>query len=146
MDGTYQLLLAEDNPADVFLIREAIREQGLPFEICHAADGAEAVRMIEEADSGGKLLCPVMALLDLNLPKKNGEEVLRRIRGNPRCGNIPVIIITSSDRVAERETLARLGVSYYFRKPSTLAKFMEIGVILKRVWEEVQVSHTPTLR
>jgi CheY-like chemotaxis protein len=124
------VLLVEDNDADVFLVREAIREQGLPFELRVVADGEKAVQYFDELDTGADLPCPNFMLLDLNLPRLTGDEVLARVRSRGRCASIPVLVLTSSDSPADRERVLRLGADEYFRKPSSLDDFMQLGKLV----------------
>jgi len=129
------LLLAEDNLPDALLIREAIKREGLPVEVHIVPDGERAVDFIARAGQHPDLPLPHVLLLDLNLPKIDGFEVLRRIRANEKCKHIPVIVVTSSDSPEDRNTAAQLGASY-FRKPTSYEEFLKIGAVLRRVLEE----------
>jgi CheY-like chemotaxis protein len=80
-------------------------------------------------------------LLDLNLPKKTGTQVLERLRKSSRCGGIPVIVMTSSDSPKDKEQTTSLGANQYFRKPSKLEEFMKLSEIVR----EVLGSPTPEL-
>ena len=124
-----RILLVEDNPADVFLIKEAMRSHGIPFDLQWFADGEDAVAHIEHMDPAGKV--PDAILLDLNLPKLDGKEVLARIRKNMRLAQVPVAILTSSDSPHDRREAARLGASIYIRKPPTLDEFLDVGSTIK---------------
>jgi len=130
------ILLAEDNKADVYLVRKSLEEGGIGHELRTVRDGEEALRMLD--DLGASLPCPQLVLLDLNLPKISGNEVLERLRAHPECGNVPVIVLTSSDSPADRKDISRLGARAYFRKPSQLDEFMQLGQLIKRVLEETQ--------
>src|SRR5258706_4319702 len=114
------LLLVEDSPADVYLVREAMRREGLKVHWDIAGDGEWAIRMIDEVDSNASAPCPDVLLLDLNVPRRTGDEVLERVRKSPRLAHIPVVIISSSESPADRERLMKLGATEYFRKPSDL--------------------------
>lgn len=129
------ILLAEDNPGDAFLVEEALAEQDLPNILYHVKDGQEAIRFIERAEADDKAPCPGLLLLDLNLPKRNGRQVLERVRQSTKCGNIPVIVITSSQAASDREAMALLRADIYFRKPTNLEEFLEIGRVVKAVWD-----------
>jgi len=92
------------------------------------------MRFVEYMDKLGKapeFPCPDVFLLDLNLPKAQGHEVLRMLRSRPECEYVPVIIMTSSDSPKDHEMAAALGACYYFRKPSSLDEFIELGQIVK---------------
>lgn len=126
------ILLAEDNPGDVFLVRRALAKHGLEdVELVVAEDGQAAFRYMDGVDTDETILAPRLALLDLNLPRATGSRILTRIRGSRRCGAIPIIIITSSDSPLDRATAAELGATGYFQKPGDLAGFMQLGRIVR---------------
>lgn len=125
------ILLAEDNPGDVILIREALRESGVEFELTVQRDGEEMLTQIEQIDRG-EVSCPDIFLLDLNLPKTGGHALLRRIRGGGTCKGVPVIIVTSSDSAKDRDLSVRLGANAYFRKACDYEEFMLLGDVVKR--------------
>lgn len=127
------LLLVEDSPADVYLVREAMRREGLKVHWDIADDGEWAIRMIDEVDANASAPCPDVLLLDLNVPRRTGDEVLERIRQSPRLARIPVVIISSSESAADRDRLMKLGATEYFRKPSNLREFMELGRLVREV-------------
>jgi DNA-binding response OmpR family regulator len=79
---------------------------------------------------------PGLLLIDLNIPRKDGTHVLSRLRRSPRCGEIPVIMISSSDSPVDRGRALELGVKEYFRKPSSLVEFMSLGKTVRRVLDE----------
>jgi CheY-like chemotaxis protein len=122
-----QLLLIEDNPADANLVEEALDEAHLDHSLQLLEDGAAAIEFIRRLDADPAGTAPDLILLDLNLPKVNGEEVLRRIRSSVKCRSSRVMVISSSDAPTDREAVINLGVSEYFRKPSNLDQFMELG-------------------
>jgi len=128
-----RILIVEDNRGDVFLILEAIRAHNVPVDVCVVEDGAEAVAVFERAETDSAAFCPEIVLLDLNLPKRNGLEVLQRIRQSDRCKATPVVILTSSDSSKDREETARLGADRYFRKPNTYEQFLKVGTVLNEV-------------
>jgi DNA-binding response OmpR family regulator len=127
--------LAEDNLPDALLVREAIRMENLPLEVYPATDGEQAIAFIELAEQDPQAPIPDIVLLDLNLPKVDGFEVLRRIRASGKYKHIPVLIITSSDSPSDREESAKLGASY-FRKPPNYEEFMKVGASLRRFLED----------
>jgi two-component system, chemotaxis family, response regulator Rcp1 len=128
MSGAVKILLAEDNPADVYLIEEALREHQVPFEITVAEDGEAAIAMIMT----GKVK-PDLILLDLNMPRRSGGEVLTMLREQPHCSALPVIVLTSSDSPSDREEALRLGATSYIRKPTGLDEFLQIGGAIKQL-------------
>jgi two-component system, chemotaxis family, response regulator Rcp1 len=125
-------LLAEDNLPDAFLVREAIKLQNLPLEVHLAADGEGAIAFIQNAGKDVAAPVPDVVLLDLNLPKIDGFEVLRTIRASEEFRDLPVIVITSSDSPEDRSRTAALGAEY-FRKVPNYAEFLKIGKTLREV-------------
>lgn len=130
--GTAVVLLVEDSASDVFLFREALIQNGIKPQLFVAEDGDEAIVLLEEIDHS-QIACPDLIVLDLNLPKKTGFDVLQRVRLSPKCGRKPVVMLTSSDTARERNAAARLGITSYMKKPADLGEFIEIGERLKKV-------------
>lgn len=129
------LLLAEDNLPDAILVREAIRLENLPLEVHIAPDGQRAIDFIARAENDPDAPCPHFLLLDINLPKADGFEVLRRLRDSQRCGKVPVLMISSSDSPADRSQAAQLGAGY-FRKPPSYDEFLKLGAVLKKLLQD----------
>jgi len=118
------IMLVEDNPADVFLVRKALQEKGIKFELTCFDDGQKALNSL--AEQGRKV--PDLILLDLNLPQTDGVDVLRQIRNMPKLADVPVAILTSSESPADMNRTALLGTARYIRKPSMLKDFLrEVG-------------------
>jgi CheY-like chemotaxis protein len=130
------ILLVEDNAADVFFVREALRSQGIETELVVASDGEKAVEFIELAEGSYDAPCPQVILLDLNLPRKSGAEVLLRITQSSRLAQVPVVIVTSSDAPGDRAETARLGARRYFVKPRDLDEYLKLGLVVKDVLRE----------
>ncbi|HEY6389746.1 MAG TPA: response regulator [Bryobacteraceae bacterium] len=128
------LLLAEDNLPDALLVREAIKLENLPLDIYIAPDGEQALDFLTRAEQDPAAPCPHVLLLDLNLPKVEGLEVLRRIRASDKCKDVPVLIVTSSDSPDDRNESARLGAGY-FRKPPDYQEYLKIGSALRELLE-----------
>ncbi len=126
------IILVEDNPADVLLFREALASNAVDPRLYIARDGDEGIRLLDKIDSAG-IPCPDLIVLDLNLPRRSGFEVLSRVRSSRRCGETPVVILSSSAAATDRDRAARLGASSYIRKPSTLSEFLSIGARLKEI-------------
>jgi chemotaxis family two-component system response regulator Rcp1 len=123
------VLVAEDNRADLFLIREALAQ--LDAELHVAGDGEEAIRYLARIEADPAALCPDLVILDINLPKHKGNEVLEALRGNPRCRQTPVLVVTTSDSQCDREMMDQLGTDGYFRKPSEYVEFMKLGEVAR---------------
>jgi len=127
------IVVIEDNPPDVFLIEQALSEHGLQVDLENLRDGEHAVAFIKALDEDQSVPCPVLFLVDLNIPAKNGEEVLTEIRKSKQCAATPVVIISSSNSLRDRQTAARLGANHYFCKPTNLDEFMQLGDIVKKL-------------
>jgi CheY-like chemotaxis protein len=129
--GLLTVLLVEDNPTDVFVIKEALARTGLNIDLRIATNGHEALLYLESLVVAEKP-CPALVLLDLNLPKIGGIEVLRHLRSTSPCSRTPVIVVTSSTAETDRAAVRRLGAEAYFEKPSSLSAYMELGEVVKR--------------
>lgn len=135
MKDAYEIWIAEDNPADVYLIEESLRRHEFPYHLEKADNGEDMIKMITEIDRDPAQDCPDIFLIDLNLPRRSGDEILARIRQTSRCKGVPIIVITSSDSPQDRARTRELGASFYFRKPADLETFMSIGGIVRRFLE-----------
>jgi CheY-like chemotaxis protein len=127
------ILLAEDNPGDILLVREALAEHRIEHELHVVTDGEQALQFIAQMGRPAGIPCPDLFLLDINLPKADGPTVLQAFRKHSECEETPVIVVTSSDTVKERAQLTALGISHYFRKPLDLAGFMALGSVIRQV-------------
>lgn len=125
------VLIVEDNEADVFLIQEAIENAGLAVSLHVVKDGEQAGRFFELADQDLTIPCPALVILDINLPKKQGSEVLKQMRQSSRFGNASVLVVSTSESARDREQMDKLGADRYFRKPSGYDQFMQLGEIVK---------------
>ncbi len=125
------MLLVEDNPTDVFVIKEALARTGLNIDLRIATNGHEALVYLESLVVGEKP-CPALVLLDLNLPKIGGIEVLRHLRSTSPCSRTPVIVVTSSTAETDRAAVRRLDAEAYFEKPTSLSAYMELAEVVKR--------------
>jgi CheY-like chemotaxis protein len=139
-----QIVLGEDNPADVGLVREALREHGVDCKLHVIADGEEVMSFIDRLDLDSNTPCPDLLLLDLHLPKRDGNEILKHLRTSERCGQTPVVILTSSDAPTDHENADRNAAIHYFRKPSSLDQFMKLGIIVKSVTTRARSSRSAT--
>jgi two-component system, chemotaxis family, response regulator Rcp1 len=128
---TIQILLAEDNPADAFLVEEALSLTNLNFHLTKATDGEAASQILVEME---KQTAPFrLILLDLNLPKISGHQLLAQVRHSEQLRTTPVIVLTSSDSPQDRARTAALHISHYFRKPTDLQDFLQLGGIVEAV-------------
>lgn len=126
-----RIMLAEDNPGDVLLFREALKNSAFPYELRVAEDGQKALAMVRRMAAGQDLPHPDLIVLDVNLPKHNGDEVLRQIRAEQALSHIPVIVLTSSAAPRDQALVHGLGVNRYIQKPSDLEQLLEIGKVIE---------------
>lgn len=139
MKETVNILVVDDNVPDVVLIEESLRERGLPHKLTHCSDGEQALRLLSAGNRHG---FDVM-ILDLNMPKLGGLEVLKRIKSTPKLNNLPVLVLTSSLVPREQEEAMRLGAARFLRKPSDLDQFLlQVGAAVRDLVSEPQPSAT----
>ena len=127
------VLLVEDNPTDVYVIKRILDETRLNLHVQIAQDGQEALQYFDNLARDESSPCPAVVLLDLNIPKVGGFDVLRKIRSTLRCVQTPVIIVTSSNAQEDRITAEQLKADAYFRKPADLRAYMELGRLVRRI-------------
>ena len=125
--AVHRILLAEDNPGDVLLFREALRSCNLTYELIVAEDGEKALKLLERVASDGNLAALDLIVLDVNLPRRSGQEVLRWVRATPPLATVPVIILTSSASPDDKTMATRLGADLYVQKSSDLDEIFQIG-------------------
>jgi len=129
--SSYRILAVEDNPSDIFLMREALKEHGVNAELTVITNGQSAMRYLSLLDRQDPV--PELILLDVNLPKRNGLEVLKGLRANPLLHGVPVIVFTSSDSIDDRAEAARLEVHAFVQKSMDLDEFLKIGAVVKNL-------------
>jgi DNA-binding response OmpR family regulator len=134
-DGS--ILLIEDNLADAGLVREALEEHGVEGELLLISDGDQAVRFIQ-ALATTPARCPDLVIVDLNLPKRPGREVLECLRASAECQSATVVVLSSSDAPRDRADALRLGVNRYIRKPLRLDEFLALGATFRGLLEATQ--------
>jgi CheY-like chemotaxis protein len=124
--------LAEDNPADVYLIRAALEEHGITLPLQVADDGREVLDIIAQHEAASEnLFC--LIILDLNLPRHDGIEILQELMTKKHLTGVPVVVLTSSDSPRDRMLASRLGVARFLRKPSNLEQFLNLGAAFKEL-------------
>lgn len=124
------IMLVEDNPADVYLVRKTLEENGAPFELTCFEDGQAAVRALMRQGNQP----PDLILLDLNLPEIEGIAVLRTIRNMPKLAETPVAILTSSQSPQDMQRAATIGATRYITKPVMPEDFLrEVGQGIKEI-------------
>jgi chemotaxis family two-component system response regulator Rcp1 len=128
-----KILLVEDSPSDVRLIREALKDARVPVQIMVARDGVEATEHLKQSEQG-QAVRPDLVLLDLNLPRKDGKEVLAEVKSSPSLKQIPVLVMTSShsdDDIAEAYSL---NANCYITKPGDLQEYVHVVRAIEDFW------------
>lgn len=129
------ILLVEDNPEDLELALRALKSNGLANEIVVARDGAEAIRALGlQQDSTNGLLVPELVVLDIQLPKINGLEVLRRMRANARTQFVPVVFLTSSQEQRDLRAAYGAGANSFLVKSMDPAELKEAMHFVTQYW------------
>jgi CheY-like chemotaxis protein len=127
------ILIVEDNRLDRYLIRDALRAAGGKADIHVAGDGQAATAFFDQVDADENAPCPTLILLDRNLPKKSGAEVLKHLRASVRCCRAAVLIVSASDAPRERTAVEGFEVAGYFKKPSEYTSFLKLGAIVQNL-------------
>lgn len=132
-----EILLVEDNPGDIRLTREALKDAKVRNHLSVVMDGAEAIAYLRKEGKHRNAIQPDLILLDLNLPKRNGREVLENIKGDEALRHIPVVILTTSQ--AEQDVIAgyRLHANAYVTKPVDLEQFLKVVGSIEEFWLEI---------
>ena len=136
-NGPIEILLVEDNPGDVRLTKEALKEGKVYSNLHTVKDGVEAMEFLRKQGRYKEVPRPDIILLDLNLPRKDGREVLEEIKSDDALKRIPVVVLTTSK--AEEDVLRSydLGVSSFITKPVSFGSFVETVKLLGRYWFEL---------
>ena len=120
------VLLVEDSPGDIRLTQEAFRAANSDIRLHVAMDGVEALAFLSQEGEHAKSPRPDLILLDLNLPKKDGREVLKQIRADERLKSIPTVILTTSDAAIDINQSYKLQANSYLSKPVQLDRFESV--------------------
>jgi chemotaxis family two-component system response regulator Rcp1 len=131
--GPFHILLVEDNAADIYLFRQALERAGLSFELTVIEDGGDALAFARSDGKQGAGRVPDLLVLDLNLPRVGGCEVLQALRQNADVSSLTVAVVTSSAASRDYERCTELGVVRYLTKPLELEDFWRIGEVVKQV-------------
>jgi CheY-like chemotaxis protein len=129
-----EVLLIEDNPGDVILTMEAFKECSQKHNICAVKDGIEAIKYLRRIDEFANKKVPDIILLDLNIPKKDGREVLAEIKSDKKLRLIPVIILSTSLNDRDIFTSYELKANCYISKPVELDDFIKIITSIEKFW------------
>jgi len=140
-----EILLVEDNPGDVRLTQEALKDSKLKNNLSIVVDGVEALAFLRKEGEYADAPVPDIILLDLNLPRKDGREVLAEIKDDEVLRRIPVVILTTSDDEKDVLTSYNLHANCYITKPVDLSRFVEIVKTVEGFWFQI-VKLPPALR
>jgi len=131
---TIEILLVEDNPADARLTQEALKEENLPNALSVVHDGVEAMAFLRREGKYMNATRPDLILLDLNLPRKDGREVLQEIKGDENLKTIPVVVLTVSDAERDINESYKLHANCYVQKPLDLCQFSRVTKSIQDFW------------
>ncbi|WP_442867155.1 response regulator [Aphanizomenon sp. CS-733/32] len=135
MAKTHKIIfLVEDNKADIRLIQEALKTSSLPHQVITVRDGVEAMNYLHQAGEYANAPRPDLILLDLNLPKKGGREVLAEIKSDPQLKRIPIVILTTSKNQDDIFHSYDLHANCYITKPRNLNQLFQIIQSIERFW------------
>jgi chemotaxis family two-component system response regulator Rcp1 len=137
LDGalkTIEVLLVEDNAGDVRLTQEALKEGKLAVHLTVARDGLEATEILHQRNGHANAHRPDLILLDLNLPKMDGRQVLQEIKNDPNLMLIPVVVLTTSEADSDILTTYSAHANCYITKPVDMDRFIDIVKLLEEFW------------
>lgn len=129
-----EILLVEDDEGDVELTREALVDSKLTVNLHVVRDGVTALDYLRQREEYAEAIAPDLVLLDLNLPRKSGREVLEEVKGDPMLKRLPVIVLTTSDTEEDIVRSYNLGVNCYVQKPVGMEEFIRIVKVLEEFW------------
>jgi chemotaxis family two-component system response regulator Rcp1 len=132
VEDELNILLVEDNPADIRLMLEIFREGEMANDFHVVTDGVEALRFLRKDGEYSSKPRPDLVFLDLNLPRKHGREVLREMKADEDLRRIPVIVMTSSEAEEDIADVYQNSASCYITKPVDLEEFMSLAAVLKK--------------
>lgn len=137
LDRPFRILLVEDNPGDVDLAREALQERSQGLEISVVSNGLEALSFLKREGKYKDAPRPDLILLDLNLPKLDGRQVLAQVKRDEGLKSIPVVVLTSSSAERDRQQAYALHANTYVTKPTDLGEYMERIQAIDHFWSSV---------
>jgi CheY-like chemotaxis protein len=136
------ILLVEDNPGDVRLTQEAFKQGSTPHTLEVVTDGEEALDYLYERDGYAEARRPDLVLLDLNLPKRDGREVLEQVKTDPQLRSIPVVVLTTSEAAEDVRHAYEHDANCYITKPVDLDDFLEVVRGIEDFW--LRVARLPS--
>ncbi|MFW9939078.1 MAG: response regulator [Candidatus Thorarchaeota archaeon] len=135
--GIFKILLVEDNPADIRLTEEAVRESKISSDLDIVKDGVEAINYLKKTGKYSKVCRPNLILLDLNLPKKSGLEVLREIKQDKDLRRIPIVVLTISANEEDLMKAYDLHANCFVNKPLEIKDFYKIVKSIEDFWFKI---------
>lgn len=128
------VLMAEDNPDDVELTREALSDSKLSVVLHSVSDGVEALAFLRKQGKYADMPMPDLLLLDLNMPRKDGRQVLEELRSDPQLRPLPVVVLTTSGSAEDVTSAYSLNANCYIQKPVDFAQFMRVVHAIEQFW------------
>ena len=132
-----EILLVEDSPSDTELTIEALKEAKIANSLSHVEDGVEAMEFLRRTNTYADAPTPDLILLDLNLPRKDGREVLLELKGDPELRVIPVVVLTTSKAEQDIIRAYELQANCYITKPVDFEQFVDVVRSIEHFWLEV---------
>lgn len=133
---TFQVLLAEDRPEDVELVRMALKEHRVQCTLHVIRDGAKVIKWINGLDSDPSAPALDLCLLDMHLPKRGGEDILKRLRSTKHHSHTPVIVMSGISAPYIEEAVAKNAAVVFFQKPSNLDEYLRLGSIVQNLLQK----------
>lgn len=130
----FDILLLEDEPADAFLVKMALKEGKILANLQHVTDGREGLDFLQKTDKYKTASRPDLILLDLNMPRMNGYEFLKKIKADAEFNDIPIVVLTTSDVESDVVRSYKLGAASYMSKPVDMEKFISAIHQLGNYW------------
>jgi two-component system, chemotaxis family, response regulator Rcp1 len=134
MKNTPEILMVDDNPADIDLTSEVLAQSEKHFHVNAVNDGVEAISFLRRQGKYAQAPVPDLVVLDLNLPRKDGCEVLSNIKADPSLAKIPVVIFTTSQASSDISRSYKLGANCYLKKPGNLPEFIAVVRSMAEFW------------
>ena len=134
MRSTAEVLLVDDNPADTDLTSEVLAQSKQHFHVNAVSDGADAISFLRRRGKFSQAPAPDLVVLDLNLPRKDGRQVLAEVKADPALSKIPIVIFTSSTAASDITRSYQLGANCYLRKPGNLPDFVAVVQSMANFW------------
>lgn len=138
-----EILLVEDNPGDIRLIQEAFKESGFSSHLNIARDGEQALAFLRQQGEYAKSPRPAFVILDLNLPRKDGREVLAEIKKEKGLRQIPVVILSTSTSAEDVLRAYDLHANCYVPKPLDIERLVQLGRSLEEFWLSTAILPAP---